>query len=71
MIRVNIADFEVNCRIGSLEILQSSDGRQTCVNCRIGSLEMLAQANGTYKNVNCRIGSLEKQEMADQCRRIC
>ena len=50
----------VNCRVGSLEILNPRQSRQCCVNCRVGSLEIEADEKSTEEFVNCRVGSLEK-----------
>ena len=52
---------QVNCRIGSLEILRSKRQQIVLVNCRIGSLEILQNNLSQEVRVNCRIGSLETE----------
>ena len=51
--------MQVNCRIGSLEIIDRHVVFYTCVNCRIGSLEITPLECERLQGVNCRIGSLE------------
>ena len=55
---------DVNCRIGSLEILPCPAGVFRHVNCRIGSLEIGVVSRPDDVPVNCRIGSLEKMDSA-------
>ena len=50
---------DVNCRIGSLEMLGLLVDSILPVNCRIGSLEIRASFRHQLFFVNCRIGSLE------------
>ena len=52
-------DYDVNCRIGSLESEVNAVFHHIFVNCRIGSLENLMSFITKEKYVNCRIGSLE------------
>ena len=59
MTHAEAADL-VDCRIGSLEILDVIGRSDTAVDCRIGSLEISGQAKGLAAPVDCRIGSLEK-----------
>ena len=49
----------VNCRIGSLEMVDDAGLVDDDVNCRIGSLENLCACTRKTVIVNCRIGSLE------------
>ena len=50
---------DVNCRIGSLEIVRKRYWEHNFVNCRIGSLESGYAGILRFFHVNCRIGSLE------------
>ena len=50
----------VDCRIGSLEILNADEVPPEVVDCRIGSLEIPRLLRMRQQLVDCRIGSLEK-----------
>ena len=53
--------FDVNCRIGSLEMSATVITYCPGVNCRIGSLEIVTGTATEAIQVNCRIGSLEME----------
>ena len=53
------AVYDVNCRVGSLEIDWSNPPEGIDVNCRVGSLERRKRRCEGAFHVNCRVGSLE------------
>ncbi len=55
---------QVNCRVGSLEILIPYAIPKRIVNCRVGSLEILIPYAIPKRIVNCRVGSLEITDFA-------
>ena len=54
--------FSDYCRIGSLEMGQTTGGIRALDYCRIGSLERFASVMTLYDVDYCRIGSLETKE---------
>ena len=59
----------VDCRIGSLETINSQVRITALVDCRIGSLEINALGYRVYAEVDCRIGSLETVSVPDLLKR--
>lgn len=53
----------VDCRIGSLKILDVIGRSDTVVDCRIGSLENVSVGIPLVFSVDCRIGSLENTSL--------
>ena len=49
----------VDCRIGSLEMIEQEIHSALVVDCRIGSLESYDEMIARVSQVDCRIGSLE------------
>ena len=58
--KINAEEYQVHCRIGSLEIYEAGQQSKQAVHCRIGSLEISRRFDYPYQGVHCRIGSLEK-----------
>ena len=59
VMRVNLCDGTVICRVGSLEIVSLNKNIMFLVICRVGSLETHLTCVFIRRQVICRVGSLE------------